>query len=382
MENTKIKKIKIGLWNATGLQNNLDRLLSTMRELHIDVCVVTETWYHQLSTIPSSYVKAVSICPKLAKGRGRNGIAVISVNPEIRIETLKTDNENGLYLWIQINDIKVGAFYLPPDAQRDEELLKLLETQLVAETAGKLIILGDFNARDKDLLLDKRSNARGRKLLEIMSNQNLVHLEPIEGKYTFLAKNQSSIIDLVFTRNVQTHSLIRHENDEVGASSHKLVSFHIDETTNKRQEKVKDPILIRTDLMKTDSRMRAQYIDTVSAAIPGLLATMLDIQDAVKTEANTNEIQRMMNIADYILTETIMETGKCVLGTRKVFNGYSELSSEDLKLFRRTAKHYYKRWYQTRLDIYYDLYTKYNWEYLEELKRLRVEKFSRVFEEN
>ena len=57
MSEKDTQKIKVGLWNATGLQNNLDRLIETMKTLEIDVCIVTETWYHQLSIIPTKYVR-------------------------------------------------------------------------------------------------------------------------------------------------------------------------------------------------------------------------------------------------------------------------------------------------------------------------------------
>ena len=87
-----------------------------------------------------------------------------------------------MYLWIQIEDVKIGGFYLPPEADNDEEYIKMLEEQLEAETRNKLVILGDLNSRDQTILHDKRSNKRGKMLFEVMDKHNLNHLEPIKGQ--------------------------------------------------------------------------------------------------------------------------------------------------------------------------------------------------------
>ena len=49
----EIELIRILAWNASGLSNNLDRLITRMKRDGIMFAIVTESWYHPERHIPS-----------------------------------------------------------------------------------------------------------------------------------------------------------------------------------------------------------------------------------------------------------------------------------------------------------------------------------------
>ena len=132
----------------------------------------------------------------------------------------------------------------------------------------------------------------------------------------------------MFTRNVQAQNLIRHEDLEVGPSPHKLVSFVLQLKSERLQEKRSISTIIRSDLLKTNKKLKERYIDSFSMVSQELLTFILDMQQELEAETQRWAIQKVVDRTDLILSEAIMNIGKSVLGVKKPCNHYNELSSE------------------------------------------------------
>lgn len=160
------------VWNALGLSNNLDRLITRIKTDNILLAIVTESWYHPDRHIPSIFIynSLGAVSPNL--NRGTDGVSIV-VNPDYlnsahikNMTCLVKDTVNGCYLTIQISGIKIIGIYnasshlLDLDALLDE---KAISSHIIS--GEPIIFAGDFNAR-RTVWNDTTTNAAGTRLVE------------------------------------------------------------------------------------------------------------------------------------------------------------------------------------------------------------------------
>jgi hypothetical protein len=312
--------IKYMLWNATGLAKNVDRIVRRMIDDEILICFVTETWQHPERQIPAVCrdTSAVCVIHPVGYERGKNGVSML-INPRMEehplikgMQVLARDTVNGTYLLVQLGTTKILCVYHPPSAADDittwlEEIIE----KCSIKTVDDLILLGDFNARQR-LWGDHSDNTRGNQLNEWIEDSGLTRVntgtEP-----TYVTPIGHSIIDHVFT-NVEgvTGEVCR---PIVNVSGHRPISGII--TLNDRPheefpayeriklEKLRDPEvkdLLNARLGRSISYFRSRTREALS--------------NETRQPTNTGEAQRLMDELDDILIDTIMKPAKETPGTK------------------------------------------------------------------
>ena len=125
------------------------------------------------------------------------------------------------FTWAKIKDIYFVSCYARPSASIKDFEDFLLELSL--ETRGKspIIIAGDFNAWST-AWGSKRTNHRGRLILEFLSQTNLTLMNS-GTKNTYQKGNKGSIIDLMFTNDTLSRR-IKWEVSDIYTNSDHLFS--------------------------------------------------------------------------------------------------------------------------------------------------------------
>lgn len=204
LEREGITEIKFTLWNATGLQNNIDSLVKHLRVTETPIAFVTETWFTARQKIPDVCTGRVAICTNVPEGRSRgcNGIAVV-LNPYMdhgdhvkNMQVLHRDTIDGCWMLILLGTTKILIVYNPPSAS--EGLDFWLDG--IAETCGlvpddQLLVVGDFNARHTDWH-DTFTNPCGVQLLAWMETWQAQRVDTGRAP-TFSNSHGASIVDHV-----------------------------------------------------------------------------------------------------------------------------------------------------------------------------------------
>ena len=159
--------------------------------------------------------------------RSTGGILIFTSTPFVssNIEILFTCPANN-YVILLISNVVFGIAYIPPSASHNVLISFLDKTQHLAN-GRPMVILGDFNARSQRLSGDHTTNARGSKLQDYISESPLVVQTPVQGQFTTFTQNGSGITDLLITYNIQTFNYTVHEEDSLGGSDHRPLTFDI-----------------------------------------------------------------------------------------------------------------------------------------------------------
>ena len=215
LESEGITEIKYTLWNATGLQNNIDSLVKHLRLTETPIAFVTETWFTARQKIPDVCTGRVAICTNVPEGRSRgcNGIAVV-LNPYMdhgdhvkNMQVLHRDTIDGCWMLILLGTTKILIVYNPPSA--GEGLDCWLDG--IAETCGlapddQLLVVGDFNARHTDWH-DTFTNPCGVQLLAWMETWRARRVDTGRAP-TFSNSHGASIVDHVLCSEFQRASAV------------------------------------------------------------------------------------------------------------------------------------------------------------------------------
>lgn len=199
----EVERIKVFAWNASGLSNNLDRLIHKMKREGIMIAIVSESWYHPDRHIPDICIfnSLGAVSPNL--NRGTNGVSIV-VNPNFinsphikNMICLAKDTVNGCFLTIRLAGLKIVGIYNAPSHPLD--LDSLLDEIAIASRIlpGEAIIFaGDFNARRTDWN-DTTTNTAGNRLHEWMNAWNIDRFDT-GPEPTCTTARGNSIVDHVF----------------------------------------------------------------------------------------------------------------------------------------------------------------------------------------
>ena len=165
---TKAPSLRLLLTNAFSMYNKMDELQHTLKSLHVDIAVVTET---KLSPDKAS-VAEVSIpgyYPPIRRDRTAQGGGVaIWLKEGMAYKQLDINSECET-LWISVaapSGIKFGicAAYRPgTSADSDCSIFTQLESDIdkARQSCSHIIVAGDFNAHNREWLGSPRTSAAG-----------------------------------------------------------------------------------------------------------------------------------------------------------------------------------------------------------------------------
>ena len=193
-----IERLKIGLFNATGLRRSLDNVINTCIQQNIDILIITETFllrgrYYTDWLQYHTYAKQHE-----NNYKGFGGISVL-VRPDLNIHIHQYPYHNDETLSFKIGAYTIHALYLPPSTLSDEQATSRLDRLHIDDYT---IIVGDLNARSHQFG-DHRTNERAKIAVEPWLLGHGLHVwnsSLTRGQPTFRNHQGTSIIDLFISK--------------------------------------------------------------------------------------------------------------------------------------------------------------------------------------
>jgi hypothetical protein len=226
--------MNVALFNANGLAGKADGILNYANQNRIDLFIIVETWLCSVDSSPISHPVINLVNPvfgPITGGRRGKGGILVFCQPKWQneVQTLVLD-PNRNFLIFRLNGIIWAVGYFAPSVA-DQLLFDFLDLVqgMSQEYTEEVIVLGDFNSRLGIVSGDHAVNPRGTKLLNYMLEKPWQLPTPEVGKYTSfsLSNGGKGITDLVFTLNRDLVGYTVHEDNSLGGSDHRLITFHV-----------------------------------------------------------------------------------------------------------------------------------------------------------
>ena len=218
-------EITIGFWNVRGLSSHEDEILKLKTERKIDILFILETWLPETDRriIPDKFrkYKLLDIREKkkdgVMNGHSPGGIMMIAEADIEKQCTIIDVDPDGTWGILRYGDVIIAICYFAPTRIKDTHIRKfwnILQTHTKNGTE-QCILMGDFNARMKNLTGDTDNNPRG-KLIEKEwisdNNDKWSLLLPNGNGPTFYNGNEgTSIPDHVFATFAVENRIFSHE---------------------------------------------------------------------------------------------------------------------------------------------------------------------------
>lgn len=374
-------KLRLGLLNITGHYNK-EWARQALYEQDLDYMILTETWHKCERDLPK---ETIASCMNSSRDPNLNptaGIAIIANRNKIKgrpkIEIIRKDEENGLFLIVKIRGYPtIAAFYLPPSMD-DEAATALLRDCVTPLSIEPLIVLGDFNARNAARTKDHATNARGRLLFELLEGTGLTYKPPDRGLWTFLNQGGRSVIDLIFS-NTETQNITAHEDLHVGPTNHALVSLEIQGT----EQRMSVPSHRETTTIFKLGRLKepayrdryAQRIEENSGPILRQMQTLLE-------QHNTSIDQETLDQLDWKITKIFMDNAREVLGTTSSTLHPSKIEpiTPHLARLKAIGKLVYSQWYKYKTNDLNNLRHRFEQEIAKERWNIKKENYNKYLE--
>lgn len=319
-EEGQLETKRIILWNATGLQNSLDRLIAVMNETDAMLAFVVETWFDPERSIPKCCAfSAFGPMSGLRYRRG-NGVSVV-VNSRYKdslmvqdMVCLGKDTVNGCFVIVDFAGIKWLACYNPPSGSVDLEAL-LTSAMAVGRISpqDKLVVLGDFNAR-LPAWGDTLSNAEGRKLYGWLETVQLQRLSTGSAP-TFSSASGNSIIDHVFCNLPEASAQLARKPDPLSPHSPILVNFR-----PRPYSRPSDRSYMRLKLERLrDETVCADFKDTTRYKNRRLLDKLNEIMSEGENNITRDIgiLERHIEASDKLICAFFIDIAKSELGEKR-----------------------------------------------------------------
>ena len=252
--NNGVNTLRIGHWNARGLQSVDGPYLE--EAVKWDILIITETWLCSDAVIPSllqAHFQCFTAHRPLAEGRrGRHGGGLLlGVNKAAALEVaLLKKTQSPESIWISLlaalpnpvngghTSLTIGGIYLPPNNSStwgDTHPMAWMHEQLLDPTLpnAPILLVGDLNARvgqvsdipnpptapplPPRLALDPTHDTRGRELLQLCHAAGLTLLNgrvrgDIPSKQTYLqpTTGATSAIDVFLLSTPLAQTMLSH----------------------------------------------------------------------------------------------------------------------------------------------------------------------------
>jgi exonuclease III len=241
----------------------------------LDFMTLVETW-HDGDRAPSIGNVFASISYK-ANERHHRGIVFI-LNPSLKGRaSVRYRNSNQQILIVDIDDISIVATYWEPGLTESAAHHKM---DIIRQHTGQrpFIICGDLNAKIDHRSFDNTWNTAGRIVWAWAEETELEIIQPTKGRYTFFQYRNGQLIrsalDYVISAQVPVTRMTVHEDDSIGGSDHRPITFCI-------PQKPKGRKFFRWNVRKlNDPEIRTRYTE-VSKELAPILRSDLNSTDNV-----------------------------------------------------------------------------------------------------
>lgn len=332
----EVERIKVFAWNASGLSNNLDRLIHKMKREGIMIAIVSESWYHPDRHIPDICIfnSLGAVSPNL--NRGTNGVSIV-VNPNFinsphikNMICLAKDTVNGCFLTIRLAGLKIVGIYNAPSHPLD--LDSLLDEIAIASRIlpGEAIIFaGDFNARRTDWN-DTTTNTAGNRLHEWMNAWNIDRFDT-GPEPTCTTARGNSIVDHVFSNLPELNARIC--RSPVPLTDHRPILFEFLPRTYIYDQPESSYMRIKKEKLR-DKDIRIQFGLESMRTQNALIDCLNELEHTLTSQNSTNLKQQAIDRADKTFNEFFLGLGKRVLGETRAGKKkieYEPLMSHELE---------------------------------------------------
>lgn len=317
------QNIRIGHWNANGLEHKANELKNFITRHNIDIMLINET---KTSNTYNLKLFGYTCYKKDRPGNHSGGGLLIIINNRIKHNELGVDHN---FKTIEVLGIRLKnntilySIYLRPKIGNVTNKVDTTELDNLINNNNKVILVGDWNAKHTTWKC-KANNGNGKTLFNYVNKKHLTILAP--DRYTLYPCNsiQPSIVDFAIVKNINATIETLDELD----SDHMPILLNVGDMINTRTEK-------------------RYFLDYKNANWPWFrefINKELNINLNIKTRQDVdNSIQN--------LTEIINKAKDKTIPKQKQQTYQQELPTDILQLIK--LRNYYRRQYQRhRLDLY------------------------------
>ena len=376
VRNKQERKLRLATWNFSGLCS--DRKQKEIGELlakhNLDVVAGQESWEKEETRIDVEGYKWFGK-PRIKQNspRGDGGVGFLVreclVNEVEFINTVKYEES----VWMKIRSergreaLYIGCVYMPTDSTSisvmDSCYERLKEDVLSFREKGKVVLLGDFNARvGRSAQLDdvvgmfgeNTCNASGNRLLSFLNEVELMICNGrklvTEPEWTRIRPSlkQKSIIDYIITdaQLLEVSGNVHVDGTDIGSSDHLLVWMELgraSKTSKKRKRVIRRWRLDRFG----DDEVKLSYQNALMAEVHEF------------SESTKSKIERGMK-GQELVNEIVMEwesvvnrVAKCELGEKMIVCGRAaRWWDEQIKDKVNARRQVYKKVVNGREDLW------------------------------
>ena len=376
VRNKRERKLRLATWNFSGLCS--DRKQKEIGELlakhNLDVVAGQESWEKEETRIDVEGYKWFGK-PRIKQNspRGDGGVGFLVreclVNEVEFINTVKYEES----VWMKIRSergreaLYIGCVYMPTDSTSisvmDSCYERLKEDVLSFREKGKVVLLGDFNARvGRSAQLDEvvgmfgenTCNASGNRLLSFLNEVELMICNGrklvTEPEWTRIRPSlkQKSIIDYIITdaQLLEVSGNVHVDGTDIGSSDHLLVWMELgraSKTSKKRKRVIRRWRLDRFG----DDEVKLSYQSALMAEVHEF------------SESTKSKIERGMK-GQELVNEVVMEwenvvnrVAKCELGEKMIVCGRAaRWWDEQIKDKINARRQLYKKVVNGREDLW------------------------------
>ena len=314
------KQLRLATWNVSGLcsERKQKEIADLLACNSIDIVAVQESWEKEDSKIDVDGYKWFGK-PRTSQRsqRGEGGVGFLvreCLVSEVEFITTVAYEES---VWMKVRGergrlaLYIGCVYMPTDSTNvavlDSCYERLKEDVLSFREKGKVVLLGDFNARvgkaaDDDDVIGKfgedTCNASGNKLISLLREVELVACNGrrlvSEPEWTRVrpSLDQKSVIDYILMDEqlMAVSGNVIVDSTDIGCSDHFLVWMEIGRVT-KRGKKVKR-VLRRWRLERFDDvKVRVTYQKALQAEVLGFTESISQkVESGMKGEPLVQEV--------------------------------------------------------------------------------------------
>lgn len=225
--------IKVAFFNSNGLTGKVDSILDFAKLQNIDIFFIVETWLsdNTRNYFSNTFINVANPRQGIIAGgrRGANGVMGFCSNPDLlpQIQVVFQD-PNLNFVFIRVGEYILGTGYFAPSLA-DIHITRFFDKadSLSTQFTEPIILMGDFNARLGALTNDTMTNQRGPFFMRTVFNFPLnVHVAG-SGRFTTFANAGAGVTDLVISNDVNIRDFRIWENEPLGGSDHRPLTFEI-----------------------------------------------------------------------------------------------------------------------------------------------------------
>jgi hypothetical protein len=261
---------KLAFININGLRNKVDRIREYITKEGIDIMCLVETWLEKKDNLALRPVQ-IDIRQDKKEGmtRGNGGIVVVAKR-DIPIREVERDRQ-GNWVLFEAGHLTIAVAYFAPSEDKTHiaDFFTFLEHWYTQHSDRELVIMGDFNARCKELTGDGATTSRGRWLHSLLGDTFLCNRRPDMGKWTSYNPRGKGITDLALVPRAHDpiQQMTVHEKVSLG-SDHRMLTLEILTATIEGAHRQERWNLSRLMNMQTD------YTTGIKTALPAWYVTL------------------------------------------------------------------------------------------------------------